>query len=239
MCCVVLCCDVMCCVVLCCVVLCCVVLCCVVLCCVLCCVVLCCCVVLDVSRCLLARLPVTRVKSGWLKKEGGSWKSWKNRFFCTEGTKLKYYEKEKVWIEFVLCYVLCSLFSVSVHCLLFIVHCSLFCSLFTIHCSLFTVHYSLFIVHCSLLISPLEETGGDGVVMHVALVLIILILKFSFSLNRTKTQRELSTWRQRVTFKHARCQSIKESQHSKSKLRREHIIWCQKLEHNVIHGLRL
>ena len=37
--------------------------------------------------------PIT--KSGWLKKQGGSWKSWKKRFFVIDGTKLKYFKNEK------------------------------------------------------------------------------------------------------------------------------------------------
>jgi len=37
----------------------------------------------------------SRTKTGWLKKQGGSWKSWKKRYFVIEGTKLKYYKNEK------------------------------------------------------------------------------------------------------------------------------------------------
>lgn len=33
-------------------------------------------------------------KSGWLTKEGGSYKSWKRRFMVIEGTNLAYYKKD-------------------------------------------------------------------------------------------------------------------------------------------------
>jgi len=37
----------------------------------------------------------SHTKTGWLKKQGGSWKSWKKRFFVIDGLKLKYYKNEK------------------------------------------------------------------------------------------------------------------------------------------------
>lgn len=37
-------------------------------------------------------------KSGWLTKEGGSYKSWKRRFMVIEGTNLAYYKKDvRAW----------------------------------------------------------------------------------------------------------------------------------------------
>jgi len=41
-----------------------------------------------------ARAGSTRRKSGWLTKEGGSWKSWKRRFFLLEDGKLSYFKRE-------------------------------------------------------------------------------------------------------------------------------------------------
>jgi hypothetical protein len=60
------------------------------------------------ARAFLGQLEkMSEIRSGWLTKEGGSYKSWKKRWMAIEKGELVYYKKEVCDLSFsILCHTL-------------------------------------------------------------------------------------------------------------------------------------